>query len=136
MELKLIRTRFSRGVFSELYHQRKLVFCALEMTSKNGVTLLSLLKNGRYTLRRSNVRGREGELELRAAGGRGLVRVYVPADKPVGLPGCTQPVMLYTGQGREQVSEMAYDNIGRIIGPALSGKTAIGITIETGGTGG
>jgi len=132
MELKLIRTKLTRGIFCELYHRRKLVLYRIEIIPKKYVTLFSILADGRYTLRRSDKPGNVWTLELRAAGRRKPTFIHLMGDNIIMLPDCREPLMMQAGAGKEVIAERVYENIKSIILPALLRKRPIGIKVETG----
>ena len=130
MELELIRTYFPKGTNGMLYYNNSLQCNTIELPWLDNQHSISCIPEGSYRLRMRYTLKRKTHILVEGVKDRALILIHPANDALTELQGCIAPVTTLTGEGRGNLSKMAFDSLVKLV-QELMDKEPVFLTIKS-----
>ena len=122
MELKLLRACFPESTVGQLFYNNQLLCVYFGLNKKHGWTPVANLPDGRYSLKKPAKGNEEWSLQITLPESRKPLLMDLSNLVQEELNGYgNAPLYLSLGNGRQQISQPAKQNIGKVIAAVNSG---------------
>ena len=130
MELELIRTYHPNGTNGMLYHNGSFQCFTIELPWLNNRHNISCIPEGRYQLSMRYTLKRNTHILVEGVKDRALILIHPANDALKELQGCIAPVSNLTGEGKGNLSKMAFDKLIKFVQGFISSEPVF-LTIKT-----
>ena len=131
MELELIRTYLPKGTNGTLLFEGKLLCFSIELPWLNNQHDVSCIPEGKYELQKIYTEKFGWHLHVMNVKDRGLVMIHPANDAQLELKGCIAPVLIHTGEGKGQRSQIANHLLTAKVFPVLEENQQVFLTIKS-----
>jgi hypothetical protein len=130
MELRLLRAQFPNSMMGQLYMNNQLLCIYVGANHQKGWTPIAGLPDGRYYLHKPGEENKQRSIQVTSAENSKPLRMKLYDLPHEGLTGYDKgaPLYLSWGSGQQQMSELAKQNIDKIIA-AIDNGDEVHLTI-------
>ena len=130
MELELVRTYHPGGTNGMLYYNSSFQCFTIELPWLNNQHSISCIPEGRYGLSMRYTLKRGTHLLVNGVRDRALILIHPANDALKELQGCIAPVSTLTGEGKGNLSKIAFDKLIKLV-QELIGKGPVFLIIKS-----